>query len=163
MSEQGYFTATNIPIDGQAATASTVNTSLLGLINEFNKQVPITKISAEQSWQTWTPTSSGFSTNPIYIARYCKIGRICFFSLFTSTPGTSNASTFTLTLPFNAAAETILAIGSAIDNNSNNVSPTAYAQTTVNSNVLGIWISNSSWTGSGTKYVHMVGFYETTS
>lgn len=41
---QGTYTATNLPNDGETIDASDVNTDLLGLINEFNKNIGTSKI-----------------------------------------------------------------------------------------------------------------------
>lgn len=43
---QGSYTAINLPSDGETIEASDVNTDLVGLINEFNKDVGNTKFDA---------------------------------------------------------------------------------------------------------------------
>ncbi len=52
----------------------------------------------------YTPTLTGFSVNPTTINNYFFVqGRVCFVSGFNSG-GTSNATTFTATLPITASA-----------------------------------------------------------
>lgn len=55
-------------------------------------------------WTNWTPAFTGFSANPtVLTAKYKKIGKTCFIILHMA-PGTSNATTFTITnLPFTSA------------------------------------------------------------
>lgn len=45
MADQGTYTATNLPADGQTIDAADVNTDLQGLIDEFNKNVGTDKIT----------------------------------------------------------------------------------------------------------------------
>jgi len=55
------------------------------------------------AWKTWSPTVTGFSGTPtVELARYTVHGKTC--TLCISINGTSNASTFTFTLPVNAIA-----------------------------------------------------------
>lgn len=64
------------------------NTSLIGL----------------GSFTTYTPTFGGFSTNPAsVVARYTIIGKRCDVWVTPNTDGVSNATNFTITLPFAAA------------------------------------------------------------
>lgn len=53
---------------------------------------------------SWVPTFTGFSAGPTNVlARYLKIGKLCALS-WTMTAGTSNATGFTMSAPFAAAA-----------------------------------------------------------
>lgn len=58
------------------------------------------------TWQTWDPTPIvGYSVLPtdvVYL--YCLIGKLCFLMLEEFTPGTSNSTILTYTLPFAAKA-----------------------------------------------------------
>lgn len=55
------------------------------------------------AWKTWTPVFTGFSVDPIVnSARYIEIGKLVIVHLNTGN-GTSNATTFTMTLPIVAA------------------------------------------------------------
>jgi hypothetical protein len=56
-------------------------------------------------FDTFTPSVTGFSVNPGTITgAYTQIGKLVFVRLFTSA-GTSNATTFTITLPVNSFAD----------------------------------------------------------
>lgn len=61
---------------------------------------------------TWTPTFTGFSADPsIAEAKYSLVGKSCTINLRLGN-GTSNATTFTFTLPFvgGTASQIITAI-----------------------------------------------------
>lgn len=50
-------------------------------------------------WLSWTPTWGGFSSNPSGIFVYTVIGKTVFINMRITSSGTSNANTFTFTLP----------------------------------------------------------------
>jgi hypothetical protein len=59
------------------------------------------------AWTAWTPTITGFSSDPadgVYV--YTKVGKTCTLCIRQPTSGTSNATTFTISLPFTAATRT---------------------------------------------------------
>lgn len=78
------------------------------------------------SWQTWTPTITGFSANPAGgVYRYIQIGKTVFLSVGQPANGTSNSTTFTISLPIAAATITNMqwsGFGTVADNG---VSPTS--------------------------------------
>lgn len=108
------------------------------------------------TWQDWTPTHGGFSADPTIVAKYCVIGKLMFLSYATTAAGTSNATTFTLTLPASYVAATgriqTMACGGGI-NNSAGLTTTVRVSTASGSNVLSLYINptGAAWTGSGTK------------
>jgi parallel beta-helix repeat protein len=53
---------------------------------------------------TFTPAYSGFSANPSGTMYYTKVGQMVSVSYIASAGGTSNATTFTMTLPFEGNA-----------------------------------------------------------
>ncbi|MDX9739466.1 MAG: hypothetical protein RBT33_03905 [Candidatus Dojkabacteria bacterium] len=55
---------------------------------------------------SYTPTIGGFSANPNMITTFSIIGRTCIVSAASTTNGTSNATTYTMTLPVAAATIT---------------------------------------------------------
>jgi len=58
-------------------------------------------------WTTWTPTLTGFSSNPPNsIYRYCLVGKKCSVIVSQASAGTSNANTFTISAPFKARYQT---------------------------------------------------------
>ena len=114
-----------------------------------------------QPWQTWVPTYTGFSADPSTItARYILIGKLCTVHLFAAGAGTSNATTFTVTLPF-AAANTSIQYHHilAVDNG---VVSTGRLALAVNSNIVTLSkaITGTAWTASGTKNADFTITYE---
>ena len=58
-------------------------------------------------WQNWTPTLSGWSSNPANgVYRYKQIGKLVHLAIRQPTDGTSNATTKTISLPVTAATIT---------------------------------------------------------
>jgi hypothetical protein len=111
----------------------------------------------------WVPTPTGFSANPTnVIARYTLVGKMCTCYFF-ATSGTSNATTFTLTLPFAAANTQVqtYAIGSVVNNGGSSTAGTC--RTIVNSNVLNIYNGavGTAFTNTGGKNTAFVITYET--
>ena len=51
-------------------------------------------------WQNWTPTLTGWSSNPPGIYRYCLIGKLCTVMILHSDAGISNATNSIITAPF---------------------------------------------------------------
>lgn len=54
-------------------------------------------------WTAYTPTFGGFSADPVVVARYFLVGKVCTAVISNTTAGTSNANTFTISAPFTAA------------------------------------------------------------
>jgi hypothetical protein len=103
-------------------------------------------------YQTWIPTFTGFSVDPTnVVAQYSVNGNMCHVSL-TMTAGTSNATGFTITLPFSAAITTNTLTQLVTDNGTNQ---TAAGACVVNasSNILNIYKSMTlgGFTASGGK------------
>lgn len=95
-----------------AATDALVNIGRVNVRNSgtasFNWSVPAGPITInrpifETSWLDWAPTLTGFSVNPTTLVNRYKIdyASVSFF-VRQLTNGTSNATTFTLLLPFTA-------------------------------------------------------------
>jgi hypothetical protein len=104
---------------------------------------------------TWIPTFTGFSSAPtVNIAQYVRIGKLCTAHL-RMVATTSNATGFTVTLPFTASNTDFQSfLVPAVDNGAFLTSP-AKADTTANSNILTLYktiaSAAASWTASGTK------------
>lgn len=55
----------------------------------------------------YSPSFAGFSSNPVlYISRYLLHGKMCTVFIRTQTFGTSNATSFSMSLPFQASNKT---------------------------------------------------------
>lgn len=110
------------------------------------------------SYETWTPTFNGFSTDPVVTARYYGIGKMVHCIITTTAHGTSNSTAingFWYTLPFSSNPVFIQnTAGNRIQDNS--VPLTVLSETTITpeTNVGIMWkdaTSATAWTGSGTK------------
>jgi hypothetical protein len=105
---------------------------------------------------TYATTHTGFSTDPTATMYYFLNGNMCTVLYQPTVNGTSNAATFTLTLPFNAHASMAnLAIPVRVFDNGN--AATGRVVFASGSNILTIHpsITGTSWTASGTKAVSL--------
>jgi len=115
------------------------------------------------AWGTWTPVFTGFSTDPVVdAARYCRIGKLIIVHLNMGN-GTSNATTFTITLPV-AAANTIkqrIPIALATDNGTNAVGG-GLMVTRTNSTIADLYKDHALgvWANVGGKKVQSMFVYE---
>lgn len=104
----------------------------------------------------FTSTFTGFLAAPTIPIRYHLMGKHCHAYGYVSANGTSNATTFTLTLPF-AAANTGLQYGYGKGfNNSAVVSAPVLITTRLNSNIADVYLtfsgaSGTAWTSSNLK------------
>lgn len=116
---------------------------------------------ARRRFSTWITTLTGFTVAPTpLMARHSLDGKLCAVA-FNSNTATSNATTFTITLPF-AAANTASQYMSGIGSNNGNTVP-AMIVTRVNSNIADVYIcaTTITWTASGAKGLFFNGVYET--
>lgn len=111
-------------------------------------------------WQDWTPVFTGFSVDPPGSGRYSLVGKICHVYWTPSAAGTSNATTFTMTLPF-AAANTVSQIEGQIVENGGTIQQ-GRVSTAANSNILtvGSTVAGAAWTASGGKSARICFSYE---
>jgi hypothetical protein len=118
------------------------------------------------TWQDWKPTVTGWAAGYDYIARYCKVGKMCFVYLHIS--GTSNSVNARATLPLKVPGEKANFQVPVYTNNSATdfVGGKCLAQVRPNDKPAGgqVWFwlngSESNWTASGTKTVTVSFFYE---
>jgi hypothetical protein len=115
------------------------------------------------NWSTWTPTFTGFSSDPVVtFARYTIIGKMCTCILATGN-GTSNATSFTVTLPA-AAATTGAQKGliSPVVNNGAALTAPGRIDTSSGSNVATLYstIAANAWTAASTKRAEFIFTYE---
>lgn len=108
------------------------------------------------TYTTWTPTYTGFSVDPSGgTANYTLIGKMCTIHLQPGA-GTSNATGFTLTLPFAAAN---VNVNSPIVVN-NGTQQAGRIQTAAGSNILTVsaTIAGGTFTASGSKNCQISGW-----
>lgn len=105
-------------------------------------------------WTNYTPTWTGFTNGSepvVLVSRYTRNGNMCTVELHM-TNGTSNSTSFSVTLPFNAA-NTVNNIPVFAANSGTGAF--SRMNTTSGSNVLtfiqGTALTVTSWTNSGTK------------
>lgn len=115
------------------------------------------------AWKTWTPTFTGFSTDPtINAARYTQVGKLVSVAVNCNN-GTSNSTGYTMTLPV-AAAGSAKQFGLAAVVTDNGVAQTSpgLLRTNINSTTLDVFqdMANGGWTASGSKKVQFTFTYE---
>jgi hypothetical protein len=112
-------------------------------------------------WAAFTPTWGGFSVNPTATTRYVQIGKIVFVEVLTTVDGTSNATTFTMTLPVNAANAAATAIGFGRGVNAGAaVGPSRIDITAAGTATFRTDNAGNAWTASGNKSINCCFFYE---
>lgn len=109
-------------------------------------------VVAPPTWTTYVPTWTGVTSDPSTVARYLQIGKIVFVEFNNVVAATSNATSFTFTLPTNAKGLQTFTFPYGFDNGV--VLGFVGATTTDASNVLTLHATssfNAGWTNSGTK------------
>ena len=115
------------------------------------------------AWKTWTPTFGGFSVDPSsVIARYTQVGKAV--SVWVSMGnGTSNATTFTMTLPLAAdsAGRRYHALAQVVNNGSFGSTP-GLLKTIVSSTTADLYLdgAQTAWTNVGGKRANFSFTYE---
>ena len=114
-------------------------------------------------WFNYTPTWSGFSSNPTsVVSRFNVVNRLVTVEISSGGGGTSNSTSFSLTLPV-AAAQHINVAGlvDSYDNGSHVADP-GVAVTNSGSTTLNLYTSTSQagWTASGQKGSNFTISYE---
>lgn len=113
---------------------------------------------------TDTPTQTGFSSVPTVTTNFNYKGEIkeCTVHYAPSANGSSNATTYTVTLPFPAAnTQPQIFLIRIVDSGTVALGRLV---TRVNSNIADLYpsVSTNNWTGSGTKGASFVITYLTT-
>ena len=111
------------------------------------------------AWLDWTPTFGGFSANPSGVCRYCIIGKLCHVVIHLPTPGTSNANTFTISLPVTGAQSTYASIPRYYNNNGweyGGFAAIGGVTVQLGTNSTGL----TGWVTSGQKSAYIQFFYE---
>jgi len=112
------------------------------------------------AWTSWTPTFGGFSADPTVTSVYAQIGKIVHVNVNCSANGTSNATSFTISLPVAAkSGASGVAVGLCRDNNALNI---CYVDTSAASATatLSYGVAYGGWTSSGNKCAFFSMTYE---
>lgn len=136
-------------VDNFNASATPTANTLLAL--DANSLFPTAAISG--SWTAYTPTLTGFSSDPTGgTYRYSKVGKWVALTVTQPTNGTSNATTFTISLPFTAASDAI-SIAAIVNNTVDGMGVARITSTDYT--VLKVYnaLDNGygTWTASGSK------------
>lgn len=105
--------------------------------------------SAQGVWTSFTPTLTGFSVQPTGVtAESCRLGQKTFgFKWNMTGSGTSNATTFTLSMPFIAKVRCIYSV--LVQNNGAYETQQAYVD--AGSNIISFYRGAAAFTASGGK------------
>lgn len=116
-------------------------------------------------WFNYTPTYTGFSSAPTNgIIRFCLVGRAVTV-IFEPNPGTSNATTFTATLPITATslANYIMDVGMKAEDNGNITTVFGLGEISGSSQTIITFykdLTGTAWTASGLKNMRGQFIYE---
>lgn len=112
----------------------------------------------------WNPAPTGFSVNPVGVYRFSIKGIKCSLTVYESTAGTSNSTTFQYALPVVAKVITNqnwIALGEGVDNGTALVDPIRVIIGEGLSYVdLRKDLANTVWTNSGNKKSDFQAWYE---
>ena len=117
------------------------------------------------AWKDWTPVFTGFEAtlDPVVTAaKYHVVGKKCTARLFTGN-GTSNATTFTVTLPVAATSNSKQHLAcSVVTDNGVSQAHGGLMITRLGSVVADVYLDGASggWTAGGSKKVQFVVSYE---
>ncbi len=163
------FTQTTVKYATVVSSAfSTVTTVTIAVNTDYtlaNAAISANSYSYELSprgypgWFAWTPAYTGFSADPTSAAgcKFAMIGKLAVVKFGSTADGTSNATTFTITLPL--ATPNVSGIGVQINvngsDNSAGLTTPSNATLAANSATLNLFkdIAGNGWTASGTKGV----------
>lgn len=122
--------------NGDSLDANPIDVNFSTVVNEFNGNVdnnniktlaaidgskiaagtiPSAQIKAEAG-TAWSPSFGGFSVSPTVTSQYLQFGKLTIATLAEISAGTSNATNFTVTLPFAPAITTVLNVARVKDN-----------------------------------------------
>lgn len=115
-------------------------------------------------WQNWVPTLTGGADLSGYtVARFCRIGNLCFFRFCAENKNVTTAGNIQITLPYTHAATVGFAIVSMNVHNGTAWQGQVKNQIAANTNYLEVWetLAGDSWGGAETGvYIRASGFYE---
>lgn len=107
-------------------------------------------------WFNYTPTFGGFSASPVVECKYSITGRLFHMQIVRTSGGTSNSTSFSISIPFTAAFATNTALyGNATDNSAALTTPVS-GDIANGGTSISVYkdYAGSSWTNSGSKFVN---------
>lgn len=152
--EVGYFKSNFDDTGGAAEDLYAVQTSVGSIV---------TGQTADGQWQPWNPTYGGFSAAPTATHRWMSVGKTVYVVNDVTGAGTSNATSFTLTMPIkvvSSAAPQIIAVARISDNGTTATTPGRVEPSSgVTVNVVKDFAS-TAWTNANGKFAEFNGSYE---
>lgn len=135
-------------IDGET-DRKIASTGMIAVMSDGANWVVVNEVG---SWIPYTPTLAGYSADPT-IARsaYFREGKMIDYHFTTGSSGTSNATTKTITLPFNAAIGVVVGVTLANINNGTVTTTPGLVITRTGSNIADVYrdLALAVWTASG--------------
>lgn len=119
--------------------------------------------SADGIHQPWTFALTGFSVKPTFtVAQWFQNGRTIFLTLRTSTNGTSNATTTTITGPVKSSIADQRQIMTRVVDNGTSISTGGIGNTAAASSTISLFkqLNAAAWTNVGGKGFDITGYYE---
>lgn len=168
-----YFTVVSSSVDvSDILTLNLLGGSDYSVANEAISRMQVSYMSGAQpgwpGWFNWAPSYGGFSSDPLLVlARFCVTGRTVQFVYSASGDGTSNGTTFTISLPVKAYDDGVAGskwtgmCGYSRDNSAALASGSRWAIQN-GGTVVNLYPSSTvaNWTASGGKRSYLEGFYE---
>jgi len=151
--EIGYVRADFDDTGGAAEDLWTIQTGVDDVVNGK---------TADGLWQPWQPAESGFSVAPSGGAtRWTQWGLTVEVTYNRTTAGTSNATTYTFSMPVKANSAWVQ-VGGWVTDNGTEATTSLRFDASADSRTLTLYDdpSGSAWTGSGNKNARMHFFYE---
>lgn len=112
------------------------------------------------TWTTYDCAPTGFSGTPTQsTSRYALAGKLCVLQI--NVTGTSNATTFTITAPFQCNASSMLMIAPLVNAGTNVVGLAQFGTAPSTTITLFTTVGGGAWTASGTKAATFTFPYET--
>lgn len=161
--------------------AASVNGPVNTIVNDYNGNVTDANISSSAAiaptkiaggnagmfgvWTSYSASYTGFSASPTSVNVYSLMGKMCTVMVYPTGNGTSNANTFTITLPFTStnAHGTFITYGyTKFVNNSGTGGVPGSIQVANNSAIANLYQDNTNavWATSGAKSAAFTFTYE---
>lgn len=126
-------------------------TGMISVISDGANWVVVQEVG---SWIPYTPTLAGYSADPTIVrSAYFRVGKMIHFHFTTGSSGTSNATTKTITLPFNAPSAVVIGMTLANINNGTVATTPGLVVSRAGSNIADVYrdLSLAVWTASSTS------------
>lgn len=147
----------NMVVIGRFAATLSAGAGYTWTVPTFTSANLIQRPIDRTRWISWTPTYTGFSSNPTSPAHYYQIiGDHIWCKMRQGGNGTSNANTFTISNPMTSKSLSGLAydgMGTGIDNGAAKTTPIRVLVNTTVFDVYSDMTTATGWTASGGKRI----------